>query len=162
MSAHRPTWIRERLLAGVLLAVVFAAGALTSAAVLRIAEADPTPPTPGMRGEPPTFRGGPPGRGGRGGGGLAPDLAENLALSEAQRAEVGRILEAHRERSREILVNMEPLLAAQLDSARAAIRNVLGEEQRAQFDAYLEQHRGFMERRFGGGRGGPDRRRGRP
>lgn len=155
---------RERLVAAALLVSTFMAGALTALAVDRTLHASRAEQSsvrdPGMRGAPLAGRRAPEPRGARGGPlWIAPVLEQRLGLSEGQREVIEGILVRHRQGTDSLLRSMRPRLESQVESARAAIRQVLDEEQRAEFDRFMDEGRRMMMRRAGraaGERGLPE------
>jgi hypothetical protein len=145
---------REKLVAAALLVSTFMAGALSALAVDRTLNAPRPEQTavrgPGIRGAAPAARRGPEGRAARGGPlSIAPMLEQRLGLSEGQRADIEDILVQHREGTDSLLRSMRPRLESQVESARAAIRAVLDEEQRAEFERFMDEGRRMMMRRTG-------------
>lgn len=145
---------REKLVAAALLVSTFMAGALTALAVDRTLDPSRAEPIsvrgPGMRGVAPAARRAPDGRGARGGPlWIAPMLEQRLRLSEGQREVIEEILVQHRQGTDSLLRSMRPRLESQVESARAAIRAVLDEEQQAEFDRFMDEGRRTMMRRAG-------------
>lgn len=138
MTAEIKPGGRTRLRAVTLLLATFAAGALVGVASQQLLSAD----EPGraelrrerIRDHNPFAPGG--------------ELAERLALTEAQRAEIDRIVREDREKADSIFHEMRPRLRARYDSTTAAIRGVMTPEQQAEFDRFRAERRVRIHRRF--------------
>jgi Spy/CpxP family protein refolding chaperone len=118
---------RARVTGVLMLAVVFAAGALAGAATMRVVSADETHV---MRSQKP-----------------APDLLDRLELTPEQRERVDVILERRRSEMEEFWDEHRPALRAIADSARAELRSVLTPEQRLIEEEFRAARRKHMERR---------------
>jgi Spy/CpxP family protein refolding chaperone len=118
----------------VILAIVFAVGALTGAATMRVVDADEPPVRMRAQKE-------------------RPNLLERLELTPEQRVQVDAILERRRAEMEEFWEEHRPTVRAIADSARAELRLVLTPEQRAieeRFMAERRQHYGGLEMRGSG------------
>lgn len=168
MSHTSGTSARSRLVVAALLVLVFAAGALTALAAVRIVDrramaaepawtsadsppgALPTGPARGWRGDRAArmarMR---PHAGPMGPAALSHVLVERLGLREEQRVRVAEVLERRRQQSDAILAELRPRLAANLDSTHAEIRELLDPDQREAFDRFLAEGRSHMFRRLG-------------
>jgi Spy/CpxP family protein refolding chaperone len=142
-----------RLLALLVLAAVFTAGALGGAALSRVASAsdEMAPPEPRR-----LHRHGPAAV-------FAPDgpLGERLELTAEQRRQVEEILTEHGRDAEEVLQEMRPRLQAIYERTTESIRGVLDPAQQGELDAYLEERREKLRRRYGE-KGEPRLRRGSP
>lgn len=78
-------------------------------------------------------------------------FADELGLTEPQRAEIEGYLDHYRDGARALREAVQPQYGALLDSVRTQIESVLTEEQ-------VEDYRELLQQRYGGGR---DRDRGR-
>lgn len=123
---------RARLMGIVVLVVMFAMGALTGAATMRVAAGDEVE------------------KRGRAEASKRPGLFETLELTDEQRTEVDAIMERRRAEVDEFWDQHGPQLRAIMDSARAEMRAVLTPEQREleeKFRAERRKHyRGHTER----------------
>lgn len=143
---ERITGGRMRVLALVVLIVTFVAGALMGVAFERVLAADPP-----VRVERDA-------RADRDGGKnrdddrspFAPDgpLDQRLDLSAEQHARIDSLLARQRERYDSIMHSMRPVLRATYDSTNAAIRSVLTPEQQTEFEAYRQERREHIKRRY--------------
>ena len=153
-----------------LLAAVFFAGIATTLATLRVVEHQeraermemrrPFPGPDGQRGErsqrfrrPPDGRGGPPPFAELAGMVISERLAEELGLTEEQRAQVDEIMERRRAVSEEVMREFLPRLRSQMDSLTLEIESILTEEQVEAFKesrgSERERYRRGGSRRFG-------------
>lgn len=82
-------------------------------------------------------------------------FADELGLTETQRARIEEILTQHREAVHEMWSETRPRYRALVDSARAEIEAVLSEEQTEQYRRYLRQEHG-SDRDSGWGGAGKD------
>ncbi len=122
-----------RFQTALLLIAVFAAGGLAGAAIERQRSHASEPRPESREGR---------GRGDRGDRNGLPSFLRDLDLTEAQRAEVERILEAARPESDSLLRITMPRLRELTRRTRAAIREILTPEQQARLDERLERSRG--------------------
>ena len=85
-------------------------------------------------------------------------FADELGVTNEQRAEIDPILEDTRERLAEIYARFRPEWEAVVDSARARIESVLTVEQVEEYRALLEEQESKERRRAGdrGSGGGPE------
>ena len=123
---------RMRLIAFGILLATFGVGILAGTAIDRVALADDAR----HEGRP----------GGRDGGRDRHHLIDELDLAPAQRASIDAILERRGERMRAVWSDMAPRLEAIADSTRQEIMTVLTPEQRADYEARLEERRQRWER----------------
>lgn len=72
-------------------------------------------------------------------------LAEELALTPAQRVVIDSVWDWRRDRSRQILSTVRPALDAVRDSARVLMVNTLDTKQRDSFTALIERNRRAMD-----------------
>jgi Spy/CpxP family protein refolding chaperone len=119
---------RARLTGMIVLAMMFAVGALTGAATMRVVEGDEAPAR--MRGE----------------SAKRPDLFETLDLTAEQRVQVDAIMERRREEVDAFWKQHGPQLRAIMDSARAEVRTVLTPEQQAIEEKFRAERRRHYER----------------
>jgi Spy/CpxP family protein refolding chaperone len=112
------------------LLVMFAVGALTGAATMRVAGGADA--TPRARAESRESR---------------PDLFERLELTPEQRVQVDAIMERRRDEMDAFWKQHGPQLRAITDSARVEIRSVLTEEQRAAEEEFRAERRRHYESR---------------
>ena len=118
---------RARLMGLVVLVVMFAIGALTGAATMRVAtgeESDPRARSESRR----------------------PGLFETLQLTAQQQAQVDEIMERRRAEVDAFWKQNGPQLRAIMDSARAEIRAVLTPEQQALEEQFRAERRRHYER----------------
>lgn len=120
---------RARLMGLLVLAMMFAVGALTGAATMRVVAGDEIP----SRGEREA--------------GERPSLFERLNLTPEQRAEVDAIMERRRDEVDEFWKQHGPQMRAIMDSARAEIRTVLTPEQREIEEQFRAERRRHYEKR---------------
>lgn len=118
---------RARITGLLMLAVIFAVGALAGAATMRVVSADEAPVMRSQK--------------------HAPDLLDRLQLTPEQRAQVDVILERRRSEMEEFWNVHRPTLRAIADSARAELRSVLTPEQQAIEEQFMAQRRKHMGRR---------------
>jgi Spy/CpxP family protein refolding chaperone len=119
---------RARLTGMIVLAMMFAVGALTGAATMRVVEGDESPAR--VRGE----------------AARRPDLFETLHLTPEQRVQVDAIMERRREEVDAFWKQHGPQLRAIMDSARAEMRTVLTPEQQAIEEKFRADRRRHYER----------------
>lgn len=119
---------RARLTGLLVLAMMFAVGALTGAATMRVVEGDEAPTR--MRSD----------------GAKRPDLFEKLELTEEQRVQVDAIMERRRQEVDSFWQEHGPQLRAITDSARAEMRSVLTPEQREIEEKFRAERRRHYER----------------
>jgi Spy/CpxP family protein refolding chaperone len=124
---------RARLMGFIMLAMMFAVGALTGAATIRVVDADDSP-----RMKQPQ---------------RPPDLLERLELTPEQRVQADAILERHRAAMEEFWNVHRPTLRAITDSARAELRSVLTPEQQEIEEQFRQERRKHAESRDGERRG---------
>lgn len=140
-----------------LIVAVFVSGALSGAAGIRWLDRSAGEP---VAGEPARDRARPdfPSRGGPRGGErfFVDQVSERLDLTDTQRERVDSIVQAQRQKGREVMEALRPAMQASLDSMNAAIEEVLEPEQRAAWQEFVEEA-GRRDRRSG-----PSRRRGPP
>lgn len=139
MSDARNPVLRTRLLALVVLIVVFFAGALAGAAYVRVAHnMDRHPRSHESRGHrhrhARLFSADGP-------------LGQRLNLTAEQRARIEAILHEDSASTDSLLRTMRPVLKAHFDSTATAIRAVLTPEQRAEFEHYRKERRREMVRK---------------
>lgn len=118
---------RARLMGLVVLVVMFAIGALTGAATMRVAtgeESDPQERSESRR----------------------PGLFETLQLTDEQQTQVDEIMERRRAQVDAFWKENGPELRAIMDSARAEIRAVLTPEQQALEEQFRAERRRHYER----------------
>ena len=121
---------RARAVGMLVLLVMFAVGALTGAATMRVAGGADA--TPRARAESRESR---------------PDLFERLELTPEQRVQVDAIMERRRDEMDAFWKQHGPQLRAITDSARVEIRSVLTEEQRAVEEEFRAERRRHYESR---------------
>lgn len=139
---------RARLLAALVLAVTFLAGALAGAAVLRVADAESVPSR---------------GYAHHGGSGRSPfapgsPLSERLQLTPAQRTQVDAILAAEKPRADSLFHAMGESIRAVIHDTHARVRAVLTPAQRKEYDRFMAERRQMIRRE----RGDSPRQDGRP
>lgn len=118
---------RARVTGVLMLAIVFAAGALAGAATMRVVNADESPVMRSQK--------------------SGPDLLDRLELTPEQRERVDVILERRRSEMEEFWDEHRPALRAIADSARAELRSVLTPEQRLIEEEFRAARRKHMGRR---------------
>ncbi|HEX9728255.1 MAG TPA: hypothetical protein VGA37_07120 [Gemmatimonadales bacterium] len=137
---------RVRLQGVALVAIAFAAGVLAGFAGERVRATRARPALERAPWERGAFRQ----RSPRGG---IPGFYEQLGLSDDQRAQIHRIVEANQPRTEAVIAQSMPLILATMDSVRLEIREVLTPAQRARLDSITPPIR---HRRMGpGGLPGP-------
>jgi Spy/CpxP family protein refolding chaperone len=117
---------RARVMGLLMLAIIFAVGAMTGAATMRVATGDKAEPRETAESRE-----------------RRPSLWEALDLTPEQRAEVDGIMERRREEVESFWNEHGPQLRAVMDSARADVREVLTPEQQvmeAEFFAERRKH----------------------
>ncbi|HEX6135101.1 MAG TPA: hypothetical protein VFZ24_14125 [Longimicrobiales bacterium] len=124
-----PTPKRARLIGLLVLALMFAVGALTGAATMRVAGSERDAVR--ERAESRERR---------------PDLFETLQLTPEQRVQIDMIMERRREEVEAFWEEHGPQLRAVMDSARAEIRAVLTPEQRELEERFRAERRRHYER----------------
>ncbi|MEJ2502304.1 MAG: hypothetical protein P8177_03150 [Gemmatimonadota bacterium] len=124
---------RSRLLGFGLLVVTFLAGAISGAALERVA--GPGQPAAAERGD----------AGGDGDGRRY--IIDRVDMGPAQRAAIEAVMKERSERMRAVWREVEPRMDAITDSARAEIMGILTPEQRAQYEAKLKERRSRWDRR---------------
>jgi Spy/CpxP family protein refolding chaperone len=130
---------RARITGLIMLAIMFAVGALTGAATMRVVDAEEPPKLKRIQ---PTSQ--------------PPNLLDRLELTSEQKAQIEVILERRRAEMEEFWDTHRPTLRAITDSARAELRAVLTPEQRELETQYMEERRKHAEKRD------RDRRRSNP
>jgi Spy/CpxP family protein refolding chaperone len=120
---------RIRLQGIMLLVLVFLAGGLSGAALMRVSARGPEPHGPPLMEGPPGMT---PGR--------IPPVFDRLGLSDDQRVRIQAAFDGARPKSDSILGAALPAVRAIMDSLREEIRAILTEEQRKQFDE-MERNR---------------------
>lgn len=120
---------RARLMGILVLAMMFAVGALTGAATMRVAAGDESPAR--AREE----------RSKR------PDLFEKLELTQEQRTQVDAIMERRRREVDAFWKQHGPQLRTIMDSARTEMRSVLTPEQREIEEQFRAERRRHYEKR---------------
>jgi Spy/CpxP family protein refolding chaperone len=118
---------RARLMGLVVLVVMFAIGALTGAATMRVATGEESDPRARSESE-------------------RPGLFETLQLTEEQQTQVDEIMERRRAEVDAFGKENGPQLRAIMDSARAEIRAVLTPEQQALEEQFRAERRRHYER----------------
>jgi Spy/CpxP family protein refolding chaperone len=125
---------RARLTGLIMLAIMFAVGALTGAATMRVVSADDT----ALRSRP---------------SGEQPEMLDRLQLTPEQRASADVIIERRRAEMEAFWDEHRPTLRAIADSARAELRALLTPEQRELEERLMAERRRHFEKR--GKRGSP-------
>ncbi len=142
------TAARLRLQGMAMLAVSLGVGVLAGVAGERLRSAASTPEPPFERFD--RFnRGG----GGRGGGGGLPPPFQQLGLSDEQREQIAAVMESRRARTESLMQELLTPLAAEMDSVRSAIAEILTPAQLADLNAAFDSSgplRGFGGMRRGG------------
>lgn len=121
---------RARLMGVVMLAMMFAVGALTGAATIRVVDAEETPRLKRSQPQP-----------------AQQSLLERLDLTAQQQDQVDAILERRRAEMEEFWERHGPTLRAITDSARSEMRAVLTPEQRAIEEQYMDERRKHAAKR---------------
>lgn len=119
---------RARLMGVVILAIMFAIGALMGAATMRVATGDDASPRHGAE------------------SGRRPGLFETLQLTADQRVQVDAIMERRRAEVDAFWKEHGPQMRAIMDSARAEIRTVLTPAQRELEEQFRAERRKHYER----------------
>jgi Spy/CpxP family protein refolding chaperone len=119
---------RARMMGVVVLAIMFAIGALTGAATMRVTTGDESRARTAADSQ------------------KRPGLFETLQLTDEQRAQVDAIMERRRGEVDAFWKQHGPQLRAITDSARAEIRSVLTPEQRALEEQFRAERRKHYER----------------
>ena len=153
------TAARLRLQGMAMLAVTLGVGALVGVTGERLRSAASPPQPPFER--PDRFN-----RGGAGGGGGLPLPFQQLGLSDEQREQIAAVMESRRARTESLMQELLTPLAAEMDSVRSAIAEILTPAQLADLNAAFDSSgplRGFGGMRRGGRSGrrrfGPPRDR---
>lgn len=120
---------RARVLGLLVLAMMFAVGALAGAATMRVVAGDELPARAARD------------------GGERPGLFERLDLTAEQRAQVDAIMERRRREVDAFWQQHGPQLRTITDSARAEIRSVLTPEQRELEEQFRAERRRHYEKR---------------
>jgi Spy/CpxP family protein refolding chaperone len=118
---------RARITGLIMLAIMFAVGALAGAATMRVVNADEAPRLRQPRPQ--------------------PDLLERLELAPEQRVQAEAILERRRAQMEEFWDEHRPALRAIADSARADLRALLTPEQRELEERFMEERRRHHQER---------------
>jgi Spy/CpxP family protein refolding chaperone len=121
---------RARMTGLIMLAIMFAVGALAGAATMRVVDAE----------EPPRLKRTHPSP-------QSPNLLDRLELTSEQQAQIDVILERRRAEMEEFWDTHRPTLRAITDSARAELRAVLTPEQRELETQFMEERRKHAEKR---------------
>lgn len=133
-----------------MLAVTLAVGVLVGVTGERLRSAANPPQPPFER--PDRFN-----RGGGGGGGGLPPPFQQLGLSDEQREQIAAVMESRRARTESLMQELLTPLAAEMDSVRSAIAEILTPAQLADLNAAFDSsgpRRGFGGMRRGGRSGG--------
>jgi Spy/CpxP family protein refolding chaperone len=120
---------RARITGIIMLAVIFAVGALSGAATMRVVNGEDAPKLKRVQPEP------------------RPNLLDRLDLTPEQRQEAEQILERRRAEMEAFWEEHRPALRAITDSARAELRAILTPEQVEIERRFMEERRAHMERR---------------
>jgi Spy/CpxP family protein refolding chaperone len=115
---------RARAMGLLMLAVIFAVGAMTGAATMRVANGDRTEPREEIESRE-----------------RRPSLWDRLELTSEQRAQVDGIMERRRDEVQAFWNEHGPQLRAVMDSARADVRDVLTPEQRVLEEEFFTERR---------------------
>lgn len=115
---------RARAMGLLMLAVIFAVGAMTGAATMRVANGDRTEPREEVESRE-----------------RRPSLWDRLELTPEQRTQVDNIMERRRDEVQAFWNQHGPQLRAVMDSARADVRDVLTPEQRALEEEFFAERR---------------------
>lgn len=126
--------MRSRLVGTVLLLVMFVAGALAGAAVMRVAGAEKAPAERRVRDVPP-MRGGPRRLL------LDEQFSKELGLTAEQRTRIKEILDRRDAEAKKLWEGVEPQLKEFGKQVHDEIETVLTPEQQKKLDAALEQRR---------------------
>jgi Spy/CpxP family protein refolding chaperone len=120
---------RARITGIIMLAVIFAVGALSGAATMRVVNGEDAPKLKRVQQEPRL------------------NLLDRLDLTPEQRQEAEQILERRRAEMEAFWEEHRPALRAITDSARAELRAILTPEQVEIEKRFMEERRAHMERR---------------
>lgn len=126
--------MRSRMMGSVLLVVMFVAGALAGAALMRVAGAEKAPAALRERESPP-MRGGPRRLL------LDEQFSKELGLTAEQRTKITAILDRRDVEARKMWQGFEPQLKAFGQKVHDEIATVLTAEQQKKLDAAIEQRR---------------------
>jgi hypothetical protein len=121
--------VRARLLGGVVVLVAFAAGVLTGVAIGRRPREGVTVTVMATKTT------------------ALPRELERLGLTDAQRVQIGTILDRGRERVFAVVRDFDPRMRLAMDSTNAEIDAVLTAAQRASWAEYRKQHPGYFDER---------------
>ena len=139
MTLFNHTGKSARLVGTVLLLVTFVAGALAGAATERVTRADDMPHPP-------------PRPGGQMRGGLSRLLADEpfaqqLGLTESQRAEIKTILDRRDQEAKKVWSDAEPRLKAVGENTKAEIKKLLTAEQVTKLEAEMAKRHAMWKER---------------
>jgi Spy/CpxP family protein refolding chaperone len=121
---------RARITGLIMLAIMFAVGALAGAATMRVVDAEEAPKLKRIQPTP-----------------QPPNLLDRLELTSEQKPQIEAILERRRAEMEEFWDTHRPTLRAITDSARAEMRAVLTPEQRELETQFMEERRKHAEKR---------------